>query len=205
MAEIFFAIGSKEIEISVISFLHIIPSKTGIVTIINIFIAISVIEIEVEREVPIKRFKDIKTIKGIVITQSKLTIAVKDIESATSPFANDVIILEVAPPGAAAISITPTASSGDMGQINTNNKATMGSIIICEIAPIKKSLGCLITLEKSEVVKARPRENIIKANAKGKNRSEINPIIYISLDSSYFIKKYERIVLTIFKIIILLK
>ena len=181
MAEIFFAIGSKEIEILVISFLHIIPNKTGIVTIINIFKAISVIEIEVEREVPIKRFKDIKTIKGIVITQSKLIIAVKDTESATSPFANDVIIFEVAPPGAAAISITPTASSGDIGQINTSIKATMGNIIICEIAPIKKSLGCFITLKKSEAVKDRPRENIIKARAKGKNRSEIIPISYISI------------------------
>ena len=180
---------ATEIEKLVISFLHIIPSKTGIVTIINIFIAISVIEIEVEREEPIKRFKDIKIISGIVITQSRLIIAVKETERATSPFANDVIIFEVAPPGAAAISITPTASSGDNGQINTSSKATMGRIIICEIAPIKKSLGCFITLEKSEVVKARPRENIIKAKAKGKNKSEIIPILYISIRFFLFYKK----------------
>ena len=181
MADIFLVIGSKAIEKLVINFLHIIPTKTGIVTIINIFIAISEIDIDVEREVSIKRFKEIKTIKGIVITQSKLIIAVKETESATSPFANDVIILEVAPPGAAAINITPTANSGDIGQINTNNKATIGSIIICEIAPIKKSLGCFITLKKSEVVKESPRENIIKARAIGKKTSEIIPISYNSI------------------------
>ena len=33
---------------------------------------------------------DVKTINGIVITHSKLIIAVSDIESATSPFAKEV-------------------------------------------------------------------------------------------------------------------
>ena len=181
IVEIFLAKGSKVIEKLVNNFLQIIPNKTGIVTIINIFIAISVIDIDAEREVPNNRFNDIKIIRGIVMTQSKLIIAVNDTDSATSPFANEVMMFEVAPPGAAAISITPTANSGDSGQINTRMRATIGNIIICEIAPIKKSLGCFITLVKSEVDKARPRENIIKARATGKNRSEIIPISYISI------------------------
>ena len=48
-------------------------------------------------------------------------------DKATSPFANDVRILEVAPPGAEAIIITPTANSGDIGhnltriKVNNNN------------------------------------------------------------------------------------
>ena len=41
----------------------------------------------------------------------KLIIAVRDTDKATSPFANFVKTLEVTPPGAAAIIITPKASS----------------------------------------------------------------------------------------------
>ena len=51
-------------------------------------------------------------IKGIVTTQIKLVMAVNDIDNATSPLAKEVNILEVAPPGIAAINITPTANSG---------------------------------------------------------------------------------------------
>ena len=181
IVDIFFEITSKEIEKLEKYFLNSIPTITGTVTIKNIWIAISKIDIDRSETESVKIFRDNKTIKGMVITHSKLIIAVKETESATSPFAKDVIILEVAPPGAAAISITPTANSGDIGQINTSSKATMGNIIICEIAPIKKSLGCFITLEKSAEVNARPRENIIKARARGKNRSEIIPIAYISI------------------------
>ena len=53
---------------------------------------------------------DVKTIYGIVITHSKLIIAVKDMERATSPFAKEVSKFDVTPPGAAAIIITPIAS-----------------------------------------------------------------------------------------------
>tara|TARA_Y100000590_G_scaffold38015_1_gene40874 strand:- start:50 stop:274 length:225 start_codon:yes stop_codon:yes gene_type:complete len=73
---------------------------------------------------------DVKTINGIVITQNKLIIAVKDIESATSPFAKDVRRFDVTPPGAAAIIMTPIASSGAIGHIFTRIKAITGSIII---------------------------------------------------------------------------
>ena len=47
-------------------------------------------------------------------------------------------------------------------------KAMIGSNIICETAPTKKSRGCLITLKKSFPVKPSPNANIIKAKAKGK-------------------------------------
>ena len=50
-------------------------------------------------------------------------------DNATSPFANEVSILEVAPPGAAANIITPIAISGDSGQMETKIKATIGKII----------------------------------------------------------------------------
>jgi len=55
---------------------------------------------------------DVKIIKGTVIILNKLITAVKDIDNATSPSANFVIILDVTPPGAAAKIITPIAISG---------------------------------------------------------------------------------------------
>ena len=51
--------------------------------------------------------------KGRVMIVKILITAVKDIDRATSPLANEVRILEVAPPGAAASIITPIANSGD--------------------------------------------------------------------------------------------
>ena len=69
-------------------------------------------------------------IKGTVTTHSKLIIAVSDTERATSPFAKDVSMFEVTPPGAAAMIITPIANSGDTGQIEIKIKAITGSRII---------------------------------------------------------------------------
>ncbi len=111
---------------------------------------------------------DVKTINGIVITHNKLIIAVSDIDSATSPFANEVNRLDVTPPGAAAIIITPIANSGAMGHIFTRINAITGSKIICKKDPKKKSRGCLTTLKKSLPVSPSPNANIMKANAKGK-------------------------------------
>ena len=121
--------------------------------------------------------KDVITIKGTVITLNKLIIAVSEIERATSPLANEVKILEVTPPGAAAIIINPTASSGVIVNSLANMRAITGSKIIWQLSPTKKSFGCFITLVKSVPVSPRPKENIIKAKANGKKISVIIPII----------------------------
>jgi hypothetical protein len=60
---------------------------------------------------------------------NKLTIAVKLTDRATSPSANLVRILEVTPPGAAAITITPKAISGGSEIILIKIKAIIGSKI----------------------------------------------------------------------------
>jgi hypothetical protein len=73
---------------------------------------------------------EVKIIKGTVITLNKLIIAVSEIERATSPLANEVNILDVTPPGAAAMIMTPIASSGDMGHNLTRINAIIGSKII---------------------------------------------------------------------------
>ena len=92
----------------------------------------------------------------------KLVIAVRDIESATSPLAKDVKKFEVAPPGTAAIIITPTANStGKFGYKLIKINATIGKIIIWENKPVSKSFGWVNILVKSEIFKFRPKENII--------------------------------------------
>ena len=76
------------------------------------------------------KFKEVTIINGIVITLNKLIIAVKDMDNATSPLANEVNILDVTPPGAEAMIITPIASSGETDQSLIRINATIGSKII---------------------------------------------------------------------------
>jgi hypothetical protein len=144
---------------------------TGTVTIKNMLIAMLVNEIFCETFSDANNSKEVTIIKGTVITLNKLIIAVREIERATSPLAKEVSILEVTPPGAAAIIITPIASSGEIGQILTKINAITGSKIIWLITPTKKSFGCFITLKKSAPVNPRPKANIINARAIGKNMS----------------------------------
>ena len=61
---------------------------TGTVTTKNIFRAIPIIDIFSEIFAIPNKSADVKIIKGTVTILIKLTIAVKVIESATSPFAN---------------------------------------------------------------------------------------------------------------------
>ena len=72
---------------------------------------------------------DLKTIKGTVNILIKLIIAVSETDKATSPFANFVRTLEVTPPGAAAIIITPMANSNGVFKIFINKKAIIGRTI----------------------------------------------------------------------------
>ena len=158
---------------------------TGTVTIKNMSLAMLTKEISLAILDPVNRDADVKTINGIVITHSKLIIAVSDIDRATSPFAKEVNKFDVTPPGAAAIIITPIASSGAIGQIVTKMNPIIGSMIICENAPTKKSRGCFATLKKSFPVRPNPSENMIKAKAKGKITSTIIPINFTPLDNFY--------------------
>ena len=152
-------------------FFNNIPIKTGIVTIKNIFNAISISEIpSLDKLVP-KIDNEMPKINGIVITLNILITAVKDIDKATSPLAKEVKIFEVAPPGAAASIITPIAISGDNGQIYTSIKATIGKSINWDINPTKNSFGFKNILVKSEIDNPSPSENIINAKAIGKTTS----------------------------------
>tara|TARA_B100000579_G_scaffold355510_1_gene310865 strand:+ start:297 stop:572 length:276 start_codon:yes stop_codon:yes gene_type:complete len=72
---------------------------------------------------------DLKTIKGTVNILIKLIIAVSETDKATSPFENFVSTLDVTPPGAAAIIITPKANSNGVFKIFINKKAIIGRTI----------------------------------------------------------------------------
>ena len=103
-----------------------IPKRTGRVTIKNILNAIPIREIDSGKlESPINPIDIARTI-GTLTALNKLITAVRDTESATSPFAKNVNILDVTPPGAAAIRITPIAISMGRGQMITNTKPTIG-------------------------------------------------------------------------------
>ena len=93
--------------------------------------AILEIDIDSEEELLVNILRELNTTIGMVKTHKRLINAVKDTDKATSPLANEVIILEVAPPGADAINITPIANSGDDGRkIKTKNNAVKGKIMI---------------------------------------------------------------------------
>jgi hypothetical protein len=113
---------------------------------------------------------------GIVITLARLITAVSEIDSATSPRANAVRILEVGPPGAAAMIIRPSASSGAIGQTLARTKATVGSRTIWERAPTAKSRGRRTTRAKSSKVSPSPSPNMMKASASGSATSTSNPM-----------------------------
>ena len=116
---------------------------------------------------------------------SKLIIAVNEIDKATSPLANLVITFDVTPPGAAAIIITPKASSIGVFKTLIKTKAIIGSNISWQIRPTIKSFGCLTTLVKSFMVRPKPNANIINANAIGAIFVTTSIILTISKNKWY--------------------
>ena len=108
-----------------------------------------------------------ENINGIVKKHNKLIIAVREIERATSPSANFVIIFVVTPPGAIASNNKPTFNSTGIGNKKANINATNGKKMIWEIAPTKKSFGWTKILLKFAKVRPIPNENIMNANIKG--------------------------------------
>ena len=146
--------------------LIIIPIITGKVTTKAIFKDISIIEISFDIVAP-KRFAEVITTKGTEIILTKLVIAVREIDNATSPLANFVKTFDVTPPGAAAIIIKPTDIGSGRSKTTAMQKATTGKIINWEKKPIKKSFGFLIILVKSFIERPSPNPSIINARTIG--------------------------------------
>ena len=98
---------------------------------------------------------------------TRLIIAVRLMESATSPFAKFVNTFEVVPPGANEMIIKPTASSGGSLKASAIIKATSGKIMSCADIPIRTALGSLKTRVKSAMCKESPIPNIIINSSRG--------------------------------------
>ena len=164
--------------------LIIIPIITGIVTTKAIFKAIPITEISFVIVIP-KIFAEVITITGILIIQTKLVTAVKEIDKATSPLANFVKTFEVTPPGAEAMIIKPIAIAGGRFRLWAIIKATSGNKINWEKKPTIKSLGVLNILLKSLAERPKPNPSIISANTIGAILVTISIIFQLIL---HFIK-----------------
>tara|TARA_B100000123_G_C25427950_1_gene295947 strand:+ start:13 stop:501 length:489 start_codon:yes stop_codon:yes gene_type:complete len=136
---------------------------------------------------------DKKIIYGTDTILIKLVMAVRDIESATSPLANLVSTFEVTPPGAAAINITPKASSIGVFNIMIKRNPIIGRTINWQINPTINSFGLRNTLVKSFTVKDAPRPNIINASANGAIVVTIpmTPYKYLFREPFNLLKIYE--------------
>ena len=115
IAEIFLASELNFVAAFEANFLNSIPNNVGTTTIKNIVIAMLTNEISFDIFSTPSKPKDETTIKGIVITLSKLMIAVREIDKATSPFAKEVNMFDVTPPGAAALA-APAMSFKELHQ-----------------------------------------------------------------------------------------
>jgi hypothetical protein len=107
-------------------------------------------------------------IGSVKIANTEFT-AVSVIFRATFPFDKWLNKFAVAPPGDAARSISPTASSA----FNPNDKAMpkhiKGKSSIWQIRPMITAFGYLTTRVKSSVLRLRPRPSIIIPRAIGRN------------------------------------
>ena len=110
--------------------LIIIPIITGTVTTKNIFKAIPNMEISLETLLISNKSIELKTINGtdIILSQTS-NLQLKILKVQHHHLANLVSTFEVTPPGAAAISITPIASSAGVFNNLIKINAIIGSKI----------------------------------------------------------------------------
>ena len=106
-------------------------------------------------------------ISGIVNAASTELIAVSVTLSATSPRNRWLNRFAVVPPGDAASSMTPTASSGSRSKALTRPKATTGSTRTCSTSATATARGVRATRRKSPGVSDSPSPNMMIASAIG--------------------------------------
>src|ERR1041384_2546113 len=120
---------------------------------------------------------------GRVTTASTEFTAVSVMLSATSPRNTWLNRFAVVPPGEAASSIMPTASSGGRSNRSTKPKQTTGSSTSWHTSAIRTAAGCLRTRTKSATVSDRPKPNITTASAMGNNTEPSTEVI---VDSHFY-------------------
>ena len=94
--------------------------------------------------------------------------AVSDTLRATSPRNRWLNRLALVPPGEAASSIMPTASSGGRSKTITRPKHTSGSRSSWQPRAMTMTLGCCATRRKSATVSESPSPNMMMPRARGR-------------------------------------
>ena len=115
-------------------------------------------------------------INGTVNTVIILLKAVSVIERAVSAFAKWEKRFEVAPPGQQASKINPTDCVGFRPSEIEIKNAMIGKTMICDVSPIRTSLGDFVILLKSSTVRVMPIPNIIRNKSVGNKFAERNSI-----------------------------
>ena len=106
-------------------------------------------------------------ITGRVTTATSEFTAVSVMLRATSPRNRWLNRLAVVPPGEAASSSRPTASSGGRSKASTRPKQIAGRTSSCRARAMTTALGCRPTRAKSATVSDRPSPNMTRASASG--------------------------------------
>ena len=117
---------------------------------------------------PMNHSIDQPTIHGMVKTHTMLEIAVRVTESAVSPLDKWVITFEVAPPGQAARTISPTASSPGSRKSSAKAKAMTGSMTSWQVSPTSFAFGCRKTRRKSSGTRLSPMPKSTAKSATGR-------------------------------------
>ncbi len=110
---------------------------------------------------------------GSVSRASRLLMAVSVMLSATSPRAMWLNRLAVTPPGEAASSTRPSASSPGSLKARHSPMATGGSSRVCTTSATATARGNCSTRRKSASVRCRPSPAITTASAMGRNTTRI--------------------------------
>ena len=106
---------------------------------------------------------------GSVTSESTLFTAVSVMLRATSPRARWLNRFAVAPPGEAASSMSPTASSGGSENPSAMNRHTNGRISIWQPSPSRTGRGTCTTRLKSATVRLSPSPSMMTPSATGRS------------------------------------
>ena len=165
-----FAFGSKPRAVSAALARTSIPRPTGTAVMANIARPSERIS-RSGAAAPMKWSIAKTTMSGSVTTLATLTTAVYEIESAVSPRAKRVTMLEVPPPGQQASITSRTASSPLSPNAVASAKPTIGSTTIWFSSPTANTFGSSTTRWKSAIVSPRPSENMMNASESGRTTS----------------------------------
>src|SRR5699024_3927794 len=131
------------------------PATTGINTICTIEMNISM------NDTGSSALASNKVSSGVTTGASSVEIEVAAIETATLPFARNVMTLDEVPPGVHPTSMTPIAISAVSWKSHTSSTEMSGMTIYCAATVNSTAFGALTTSLKSPSFKVSPIPNMM--------------------------------------------